>query len=534
MKSIRSKMLAVVISGMLLIVIAVSAVSIGYFSEILNEDSNAITNQVAESQSGRINDLMTQMEYTVKMMENLVLYSLESHEQIADPDSAAAYVEEMKQVILSTVGHDSNGVVSYYLRLNPEIAGPSSGFFVAKREGDYFEDLPITALTDQQSRDAARWWSEPAAAGKSTWIDPYDSDNNHINVIIYAAPIYKDGVLCGVVGMEIEFALITEMIREISVYENGFAYLTDPDHTIIYSPVDQHQLDKSHTDHGFAEEHRDLKNGMHLVIHVDYADMQKDAYIILGAVVLTSIVLLIVFTFLTILLTRQITKPLKDLADSADHIVDGKYEFDVNNHVDEEILALGSALQRTADKVSNYMTYINALAYRDALTGVKNATAYNEMTVDIERRMRGGESLNYAVLVADLNMLKITNDLYGHDIGNQLIIKAAKIICTTFKHSPVFRVGGDEFVVMLENEDLENVNELLEKLDNACGIEFIRVEDHDIPVSVARGVARYNSDFHTSYADVFDRADREMYIHKDKVKADLDKQMEIFKAKKEQ
>jgi diguanylate cyclase (GGDEF)-like protein len=527
-------MLAVVISGMLLIVIAVGAVSIGYLGEILNEDSNDITKQVAEAESSKINDLMIQMEYTVKMMENYVLYSLDGPDAIADPEYAEKYIDEMKQGILSIVGHDSDGVVSYFFRLNPEIAGPTSGFFVAKRDVDHFEDLPLTSLSDQQSRDAARWWSEPVAAGKSTWIMPYDSDNNHINVIIFSTPIYKDGVLCGVIGMEIEFALITEMVSGISVYENGFAYLTDSEHTLIYSPVDQHQLDKSHTDHGFAEEHRDLKNGMHLVIHVDYADMQSDAYMLLGVVVIISAVMLLVFTVITIILTRQITKPLKDLADSADHIVDGKYEFDSKNYVDEEIIALGSALQRTADKVSNYMSYINALAYRDTLTGVKNATAYNEMTVDIERRMRGGESLNYAILVADLNLLKITNDLYGHDAGNQLIIKAAKIICTTFKHSPVFRIGGDEFVVMLENEDLENVNELLEKLDNACSIEYVRVEDNDIPVSVARGVARYNSDFHTNYADVFDRADREMYIHKDKVKADLDKQMKNFKAKKEQ
>ena len=518
MKSIRSKMLAVVISGMLLIVLAVGAVSTAYLSEILNEDSNAITKQVAETESGKINDLMVQMEYTVKMMENYVLYSLESPEALSDPEYVEAYVDEMKQVILTMVGHDTDGVVSYYFRLNPDVAGPTAGYYVAKRDSDYFEDLTMTPLSDQQSRDAARWWAEPVAAGKSVWIMPYDSDNNHINVIIYATPIYKDGVLCGVIGMEIEFALITEMVSAISVYDNGFAYLTNADHTLIFSPVDQHRLDKSHTDHGFAEEHRDLENGMHMVIHVDYSDMQSDAYSLLGAVVFISAALLIIFTVITILLTRRIIRPLKDLADSADHIVDGMYEFDENSHVDEEIIALGSALKRTADKVTNYMNYINALAYRDALTGVKNSTAYNEMTVDMERRMRSGHSLHYGVLVADLNFLKITNDMYGHEAGNQLIIKAAKVICTVFKHSPVFRIGGDEFVVLLENEDLENVTELVAKLDEYCEAEVIRVDDHEIPVSIARGVAEYNSDFHTSYEDVFDRADREMYIHKDNVK----------------
>jgi diguanylate cyclase (GGDEF)-like protein len=238
---------------------------------------------------------------------------------------------------------------------------------------------------------------------------------------------------------------------------------------------------------------------------------------------LLSAFVLILFILITFVITGRIVRPIKELAASADQIVEGKYEFDANTHVDAEVLALGSALQKTADKVSNYMNYINALAYRDALTGVKNSTAYNEMTVDIERSMRSGKSLHYAVLVADLNYLKKTNDMYGHEVGNQFLIKASKLICNVFKHSPVFRIGGDEFVVILRNEDLKNMNELVAKLDECCEIDVIRVGDREIPVSIARGVAEYNPDFHTSFDDVFDSADREMYINKNKSKQRADK-----------
>jgi diguanylate cyclase (GGDEF)-like protein len=172
------------------------------------------------------------------------------------------------------------------------------------------------------------------------------------------------------------------------------------------------------------------------------------------------------------------------------------------------------------------MNYINALAYRDALTGVKNSTAYNEMAVDIERSMRLGESLRYAILVADLNFLKRTNDIYGHEVGNQYIIKASKLICNVFKHSPVFRIGGDEFVVLLKNEDLENMDELVAKFDGYCESEVIRIGDYELPISIARGVAEYNPDFHTSFEDVFDCADREMYIHKNKIKQYIEEKID--------
>jgi diguanylate cyclase (GGDEF)-like protein len=262
---------------------------------------------------------------------------------------------------------------------------------------------------------------------------------------------------------------------------------------------------------------------MQLVIHVDYADMQSDAQSMFKVFLIISVFLLIIFSLITFIITGRIVRPIKELADSADHIVDGKYEFDANSHADAEVVALGTALQKSADKVANYINYINGLAYRDALTGVKNSTAYNEMAVDIERCMRSGEPLRYAILVADLNFLKMTNDMYGHEVGNQFLIRASKVICNVFKHSPVYRIGGDEFVVLLKNEDLESMNELMVKFDECCEREVIRIGDCEIPVSIARGIAEYNPDFHTTFDDVFDCADREMYIHKNKIKQHLSK-----------
>ena len=526
LKSIKSKALALVVFGMLLITIAIGVIGAVYFVRVLDTDSNIITNQVAETESGKINNLLLQMEYTVKMMENFIVYSFEDPYRLSDAEFRNSYAQDMKEWIINTVGRDTDGVASYFLRIAPELSDGTSGFFVAIRDGGkHFEDIPVTDITNWESSGAARWYSEPVRAGQPTWIMPYDDGMNHDNVITYAIPIYKNGVFVGVLGMEIDFAYITNIIDQVSVYDNGFAYLSDADHNLIYSPVSEHQLEKSHSKHRYAEEHRDLNNGMHLIIHVDYVDMQRDAYSLFGTVALVALIIISIFIAVTIILIRRILRPLDELAISADSIIEGKYDMQLDETVDAEIFALGNALKKTADRVSNYMNYINALAYRDALTGVKNVAAYNEMIVDVERRMRSGEKLNFAILVADINMLKLTNDVFGHEVGNQLIIKSAKIICTTFKHSPVFRIGGDEFVVMLENSDLENVDSLIAIMDSHCSRETVNAEEQSIPVSIARGIAVYNSDFHVSYADIFDRADREMYAHKSTVKGELEQYM---------
>ena len=103
-------------------------------------------------------------------------------------------------------------------------------------------------------------------------------------------------------------------------------------------------------------------------------------------------------------------------------------------------------------------------ASRDSLTGVKNRTAYLDVEAKINRRIRDGEPVRFAVVVCDLNNLKQTNDSFGHQAGDQLLKDACGIICGIFKRSPVFRVGGDEFAVISQGHDYDHMDELMEQM----------------------------------------------------------------------
>ena len=184
----------------------------------------------------------------------------------------------------------------------------------------------------------------------------------------------------------------------------------------------------------------------------------------------------------------------------------------------DEVGTLSRMVQEMTQKLKASMDYINALAYRDSLTGIRNTTAYTEATAALEEEIKQ-PGLRFAVLVADINGLKIANDTYGHETGNQLIVRTSQIICDTFKHSPVFRIGGDEFVVLLQNRDLDHLPELTQELDEACTREFIVTNCERIPISIARGTAEYQSGTDHCYEDVFVRADQAMYLHKQQIKS---------------
>ena len=147
----------------------------------------------------------------------------------------------------------------------------------------------------------------------------------------------------------------------------------------------------------------------------------------------------------------------------------------------------------------------------DALTGVKNKYAFLEAEQRLDRQIAENNQVQFAIMMLDVNDLKTVNDTAGHQAGDQYLRDACKFICNTFKKSPVYRVGGDEFAVIAQGSDYEHIEELL-------GV----VRDHNAKavrsggIVVACGMARFEND--TCVATVYERADQNMYENKSKLK----------------
>ena len=155
------------------------------------------------------------------------------------------------------------------------------------------------------------------------------------------------------------------------------------------------------------------------------------------------------------------------------------------------------------------------LARRDELTGVKNKNAYKELEESIQGNMDNGmDYLPYGLIVCDANNLKKINDTMGHAAGDEYIKACAKLLCNIFVHSPVFRVGGDEFTVFLRGDDYYNKEELIDKLRNKV-LENQKTGSGPV---LASGVGIYQPGKDLVVNDVFERADKEMYENKQMLK----------------
>lgn len=157
-------------------------------------------------------------------------------------------------------------------------------------------------------------------------------------------------------------------------------------------------------------------------------------------------------------------------------------------------------------------------ATRDSLTGLKNHAIYTHIKENMDETIGKDPSHRFAVAVMDVNGLKQVNDLYGHKAGDALIIAASRLMCEVFRHSPVCRIGGDEFVAILEKGDYENREELRELFNQRLKTAVFYVDGKELPVTVALGMVAYLPDCHTAFEDVFHAADEAMYLNKAETK----------------
>ena len=263
----------------------------------------------------------------------------------------------------------------------------------------------------------------------------------------------------------------------------------------------------------------------------------------------TVLIIIFIGLFFSILFilwsNHNITRPIKLLENSVvefartSHNQTDPYQLIYNKpgiHTGNEVEALSDAVSQMSDDIKLYAKNISeaenkistlrqnasklgVLAYRDALTHVKNKAAYDKAVSVLDEMIKTG-GVDFALVMIDLNSLKLINDMYGHEKGNSYIISSCSIICMIFAHSPVFRIGGDEFVVLLENTDYRFRDELMEAL-KASVEGYISMTDCQPweRISMAAGIATFNPETDDNTQAVFKRADEMMYRNKQIMKS---------------
>ena len=546
MKSIQTKFIFLILGCLLLSSGIIGGAGIMHAERAADTESAKTMNLVCGERAQEINALLSRIRQSVQTLAFYATTQLESVNRLkTDPEYLAEYTRQLEHVAVNAACN-TEGAMAVYVRFNPEWAPPKSGLFWSKTafEGNFRQLVP-TDLSSFSPQDTERvgWYYIPVRNGKPTWMAPYHNKNINVNMISFVIPLYMANQTVGVVGMDIDFTVITDIVDAVTLYTNGYAFLTNASAKLVHHKMLDNEEPTGDLDRlllSFFEElrqgtsagrlfayawqgeskhmaFRPLNNGMRLIITAPDAEINAEKRTLLEESVLGLLSVSALAVILTVWMVRRLIRPLRELNEAAKKIAAGDLSVSLTQQTKDEVGTLAENFQQTVESLKKYVNYINGLAYRDPLTGVKNKTAYLESEKRLEEQMQLGKP-EFAIVMLDLNGLKFVNDTYGHDFGDMLIINACKIICKSFPHSPVFRIGGDEFAVILEHEDYKIFPELLEHLQQNIAA-YNEGARSGAQLSIARGIAVYESDTDLVFANVFKRADDAMYQNKAAMKA---------------
>lgn len=539
--SLKSKILLLIFVCTEIITIATAMVAFQTISNVLNKDIAQKMNYHCKTIALETDQRFLHIEDTVNNVSALVKDRISSPEAFKNEQYRKSAVADINS-FFRAIALNTIGIVSFYASFDPNLIGETDGFFYTMNKKGLLEDTPLTDIRqyDKDDIEHVGWFYIPVQHERGIWMDPYLNKNVDRQMFSYVVPIFKSGTLIGIVGMDVDFKVLVESIERLTKTNNRYAFLKNAAGTVHYNldyfdgtirgdesikiltnkeimsmenSGDKIIRYKTEDGQNRVMTFDTLRNGMKLVLCDKTSDVYADRVRAVAIILTLAAILEIIFIAVTTRLTAQIIKPLELLTIAAKKITSGQLDINLPAETNDEIGVLIRAFNTTAAHLRKYTSNMETLAYQDAMTKVKNPASYKMMAENLDRQIKKSIA-QFAIIMFDLNNLKQINDLHGHKAGDSAIKIAAGIICRVFPYSSVFRIGGDEFVVVLQGIEYENRSNLLVEFDKQVKENKDKAVEKYEAVSIARGMSVFDPQVDKNYQQVFERADAAMYQNK--------------------
>ncbi len=189
-------------------------------------------------------------------------------------------------------------------------------------------------------------------------------------------------------------------------------------------------------------------------------------------------------------------------------------EVEDEMRMNDAMNVLGEKICVMQMRLATQIEIIRAHAYIDGLTGMNNRTSYMQYLEILEHKMAEDSNFVFSVVVFDINQLKVINDDYGHETGDKLIVAISHDIRDSFGGNRIYRVGGDEFVAILDDPDPSNKIIEIKGVIDRKNKESPIFHNPNVEIGLSVGAATYDPAIDRTYAEVFNRADNAMYADK--------------------
>ena len=340
MHSIRTKISAATIGAIIITMIIAAVLGVVAIRELGTSSAEKMLLLLCEAGQKNLDDCLEDLEQEVGVISAYVEDNLDDLSDEALQAHLDHVSDFFKKVMIKT-----KGVVTYYYRIDPIVSSTVKGFWYVDLDGEGFREHEVTDITHYDTSDTSAlvWFTVPKYEGKAVWLPPYITDNLDVRVISYNIPVYFHAQFIGVIGIELDYSAMAELVNNITLYENGYAFVSDADGTLIYHPhIDATAVETAplapegllyldmvfHYNYGGTDKLAawlPLINGMHLNVSVPMEEINAGWQHWGQTLVITFSVLLIGFILFILKYTGKIIKPLQQLTEVAEHIDNGDF-----------------------------------------------------------------------------------------------------------------------------------------------------------------------------------------------------------------
>jgi len=544
MHSVRFKITAILVAAVL--VAGLSVFLVGSFTIQAENDRqsvktmNLITHDTQQSLEAYTGDI----EQSVELIGNLAGDTLDSvelvrggavgpvaasgqqtPEQAEHLDSYLSHYCERIQEVASVVASHTPGIVTYFYCINPDLSDTQHGFFYSRAGKTGFaerEPIDVREL-DPNDTEHTAWYYTTIARGRPSWVGPYKAQlQNELLIGSYLVPIYRTGMLIGVIGMDIPVETLVDQVSSVKVYDTGFACLMDPEGRILYHPEKEAgtTLDLEVSQNIFQQENSGdalirytsngeerqlsfttLANGMKLAVVAPTSEINASTAALGRNVLPLTALIIAVFAGLSLLAMRLITTPLVRLTAASQRLAAKDYDVELDYTSKDEVGALTDSFKQMRDQLKQDIEELNRKVLTDDLTGLPNQRHFFQLAEEEKARLTE-EGKHPVAIFFNLVGMKHFNRQYGFDEGDQLIREVAGILANTFGEQCAARFGQDHFAAISDEEHVEelaaNVFEQGRRANNGVNLPIsagiYRFSMEDVSIGVAWDHAKFAGD----------------------------------------
>ena len=525
MQTIRSRFLTIICGVSLTLSMVFGALAV----ILVDHDETIIAARTLNGQAAHVyttlNPIFIQSEDIVHYIGNTIEHEVKDPQELRDKAYRDRLEDKVRRSFYNAIS-GIDGVQGYYLHYNEDISRRNSRYD--------FTIQPITPVKayGEKAVNRTNWYYRPLRTKQAQWLEPYINGNNGVRMITYVMPIFVKGQFVAVAGVDIDFNVLCDVVGAMKAYQDGYGFLFKDGQTVYFHPdgkgiepdfnpdfmilqngdllqrsaTEQKLIHYEYKGIPMALAFTTFRNGMKLAITAPADEIYAGRRTMIFLVLAITIVVGLGSTILAVKAADRIVRPLQDISAAARRLGRGEYDQHLTYTGHDEIGSLASHMNDTMERMRNYVGAMQKQAYQDELTSVKNVAAY-------DKKISAGQAA-FAVVMVDLNQLKEVNDRFGHEKGNIALQTLCRAVCRLYKHSPVYRIGGDEFVVILEGEDYDNRDALFQKVQAFERIRDLKAAQPWTQLAASVGMAVYDQTCDATYQAVFNRADARMYEQK--------------------